>query len=175
MWSCESIHVVQMWCGNGSCDGKNHEKKNERLIPFMQCSSGTACSGIEIFPPTVERFVPLPQGLRSKKQAWSAFPQIFKALILFRSLLYFFPVGGCIAISNCPCMKTAWLWFIWNTRTFLLKNQNKNGSKLKTRRNYGFAHVLYRTRNCTPFATAAATTQIWICSFIHKHTCTYAA
>ena len=108
--TCEAVNPY-MWyrCGaeTAAAMAKITRKKNERLIPFMQCSSGTACSGIEIFPPTVERFVPLPQGLRSKKQAWSAFLQIFKALILFRSLLYFFPIGGCIAISNCPCMKTA--------------------------------------------------------------------
>ena len=41
--------------------------------------------------------------------------------------------------------------------TFLLMNQNEKGRKTKkTRRKYGFSHVVYRMRNRTPFATPAA-------------------
>ena len=75
-----------------------------------------------------------------------------------------FPRRGSITIGSCSCIKTASASIdSLGVKTFLLKSQNKKkAEKLKTRHRYGFTHVIYRMRNRTPLAAAAAAQQIWI-------------
>ena len=95
-------------------------------------------------------------------------PKLLLSFGIFFSI--FFPHRGSVAISSCSCMKTTGDSFdSFGAMTFLLKNQNqKKAKKLETRHKYWFTHLISCMQNRTPFAAAAATPRIWICSFRHQ-------